>query len=149
MAFLRREGVVSLSQCTLRHAVKFLTLIFKEKGIIASTVAHYRTALSFPLRMALNIDLLNPAMSAMLRAMSLRRPSRPLAAPSWILQHVLDSLEGLPARISHDDSLARAAFLVLLYTSWRISELQACVMLSDCCLFTPDGGLRIGPHMAF
>ena len=104
MAFLRREGVVSLSQCTLRHAVKFLTLIFKEKGIIASTVAHYRTALSFPLRMALNIDLLNPAVSAMLRAMSLRRPSRPLAAPSWILQHVLDSLEGLPAHFSHDDS---------------------------------------------
>ena len=72
MTFLRREGVVSLSHCTLRHAVKFLTLLFTEKGLIASTVAHYRTALSFPLRTVLNIDLLDPAVSAMIRAMSLR-----------------------------------------------------------------------------
>ena len=112
-------------------------------------MAHYRTALSFPLRIVLNIDLLNPAVSAMLRAMSLRRPSRPLAAPSWNLQRVLDYLEGLPAHIAFDDALARAAFLMLFCTGWRISELQACVMLSDYCLFTPDGGLRIGPHMAF
>ena len=85
LTFLRREGVVSLSQCTLRLAVKFLTLLFTEKGLIASTVAHYRTALSIPLRTVLNIDLLDPAVSAMLRAMSIRRPSRPLTAPSWNL----------------------------------------------------------------
>ena len=147
--FLRREGVVSLSQCTLRHAVKFLTLLFKQRDIIASTVAHYRSALSYPLRAVLNIDLLHPAVSAMLKAMSLRRPSRPLTAPSWNLQRVLDYLEGLPAHISHDDALARAAFLVLLCTGWRISELQACVRLSDYCLITQDGGLRIRPHEAF
>ena len=73
--------------------------------------------------------------------MSLRRPSRPLAAPSWNLQRVLDYLEGLPAHIAHDDALARAAFLVLLCTGWRISELQACVRLSVYCLITQDGGL--------
>ena len=72
MAFLQREGVVSLSHCTLRHAVKFLTLLFTEKGLIASTVAPYRTALSVPLCTVLNIDLLDPAVSAMIRAMSLR-----------------------------------------------------------------------------
>ena len=147
--FLRREGVVSLSRYSLRLAVKLLTLLFTEKGLIASTVAHYRTALSIPLRTVLNIDLLDPAVSAMLRAMSLRRPSRPLTAPSWNLQTVLDYLEGLPTHISFDDTLARAAFLVLLCTGWHISELQACVKLSDYYLITRDGKLRIRPHEAF
>ena len=55
----------------LRHAVKFLTLLFTEKGLIASTVAHYRAALSVTLRTVLNIDLLDPAVSAMLRAFRL------------------------------------------------------------------------------
>lgn len=90
-----------------------------------------------------------PALSAMLWTMSLRRPSRPLAAPSWILLHVLDSLEGLPAYVAHDNALARATSLMPLCTGWRISELQACVRLSDYCLITQDGGLRIRPHMAF
>ena len=85
----------------------------------------------------------------MLRAMSLCRPSRPLAAPSWNFQRVLDYLEGLPAYIAHDNALARAASLMLLCTGWRISDLQACVRLSVYCLITQDGGLRIRPHMAF
>ena len=122
-AFLRREGVVLFSQCTLRHAVKFLTLLFTEKGLLASTVAYYHAALSVPLRTVLDIDILDPAVSVMLRATSLRRPSHPLAAPSWNLQRVLDYLEGLPAHIAYDDALARAAFLVLLCTGWHISEL--------------------------
>ena len=74
LAFLQREVVELLSQCTLTHVVIFLSLLFTEKGLIASTVAHYRAALSVPLRTVLNIDLLDPAVSAMLRAMSLRRP---------------------------------------------------------------------------
>ena len=101
------------------------------------------------LRTVLIIVLLDPAVSAMLRAMSLRRPSRPLTAPSWNLQTVLDYWEGLPAHISFDDTLACAAFLVLLCTGWRISELQTCVKLSDYCLITRDGKLRIRPHEAF
>lgn len=79
---LRREGVVSLSQCTLRHAVKFLTLLFKQRDIIASTVAHYRAALSFTLRIIPYFALLIPALSALLWTMSHRRTSRPLTAPS-------------------------------------------------------------------
>ena len=73
----------------------------------------------------------------MIRAMSLRRPARPLTAPSWNLHTVLDYLEGLPAHVSFDDALA--AFLVLLCTGWRIWELQACVKLSDYCLITHEG----------
>ena len=121
--------------------MKFLTLLFKQRDIIASTVAHYRAALPFTLRIILYFALLIPALSAMLGAMSLRRPSRPLAAPSWILQHVLDSLEGLPAFVAHVNALARATSLMPLCTGWRISELQACVRLSVYCLITQDGGL--------
>ena len=69
--------------------MNFLTLLFIEKGLIASTMAHYHAALPVTLRTVLTIALLDPAVSAMLRAMSLRRPSRPLAAPSWNLQQVL------------------------------------------------------------
>ena len=50
--------------------------------------------------------------------------------------------------IAYDDTLARAAFLVLLCTGWCISELQACVKLSDYCCITQDGKHRIRPHEA-
>ena len=57
-------------------------------------------------------------------------------------------MEGLPAHISYDDALARAAFLVLLSTSWRISELQACVKFPDYCCIMQNGKIRIRPHEA-
>ena len=138
LSFLKRVGVTQMSQCTLNHVARFLNSLYR-KGLIASTVANYRSALSVPLRTVLNIDLLDPAVSAWIRPMSLHRPARPLTVPSWNLQTVLDYLEGLPAHLAFDDSLARAAFLVLLCTGWRISELQACVKLSDYCLITHEG----------
>ena len=49
--FLRREGVVSLSQCTLWHAVKFLTLLFKQRDILLQQ--WHTTALHCPLPCAL------------------------------------------------------------------------------------------------
>ena len=51
--------------------------------------------------------------------------------------------------MSFDDFLARAAFLALLCTDWRISEWRTCVKLSDYCLITLEGRLRIRPHEAF
>ena len=112
---------------TLEHVARFFTMLFHKKGLLASTVAHYRTALSVPLRNVLHIDVFDPAMFGMIRAMSLHRPSRPLTTPSWNLPKVLDYLEELPAHISYDDTLARAAFLTLLCTGWRIFELRVCV----------------------
>ena len=88
-------------------------------------------------------------MSALIRTMSLRLHARPLTVPSWNLQTVLNYLEDLPANVSFDDFLARAAFLVLLCTDWRISTLQACMKFSDYCLLTLEGVLRIRPHEAF
>ena len=88
-------------------------------------------------------------MSALIRTMSLRLHARPLTVPSWNLQTVLNYLEDLPANVSFDDFLARAAFLVLLCTDWRVSTLQACMKFSDYCLLTLEGVLRFRPHEAF
>ena len=81
--------------------------------------------------------------------MPLIRPSCPLTAPSWNIQKVLDYLEGLPAHISYEDTLARAVFFILLCAGWHISGLQACVKLSDYCSITLDGKLRIRLRRAF
>ena len=87
---------------------------FDEKGLLSSTVAHYHAALSVPLRIVLFINVLNPAVSDMLRAVSLIRPSCPFTAPSWSLQEVMDHIEGLPVHISYVDTLASAVFFLLL-----------------------------------
>ena len=94
---------------------------------MALSIAHYRSALSVPLRIVLKIDIFNPVVSDIIKAMSLRRPSNTFTAPSWKWQKVIDYLEGLHARISCEDTLTRAALLLLLCTGWRISELHACV----------------------
>ena len=77
---------------------------------MASSIAHYRSALSVPLRIVLKIDILNPVVSDLIKAMSLLRPSKTFTATSWNLHKVLDYLEGLPTRISYEDTMARAAF---------------------------------------
>ena len=127
LSFLKRVGVTQMSQCTLNHVARFLNSLYR-KGLIASTVANYRSALSVPLRTVLNIDLLDPAVSAWIRPMSLHRPARPLTVPSWNLQTVLDYCR-VCLLLFPSMALARAAFLVLLCTGWRLSDLQACVKL--------------------
>lgn len=148
LSFLNKEGV-QLESCTIQHIVKFFHMLFQSKGLLASTVAHYRSALSVPLRNVFNIDVLDPAISSMLKAMAIVRPSRPLSAPSWNLQKVLDYAEGLPENASFNEVMAKAAFLLSLATGWRVSELQACVRLSDYCLINREGVLRIRPHESF
>ena len=51
--------------------------------------------------------------------------------------------------MSLKDCLARAAFLLLLATGWRISELHACVRLSTYCSISSDNVLTIRPHEIF
>ena len=148
LGYLRQEGV-HISQCTINHVVNFFVMLFDKKGLLASTVAHYRSALSVPLRTILKIDVLQPAVSHMIRAMALIRPSRPFTAPSWNLQKVLDYIEGLPNNITYEDCLARAAFLLLLSTGWRVSELHACVKMTSYCAISPDYVLKLRPHEAF
>ena len=83
-------------------------MLFDKKGLLASSIAHYRSALSVPLRIVLKIDILNSIFSGLIKAMSLLRPSKTFTAPSWNLQIVLGYLEGLPARILYEDTLDRA-----------------------------------------
>ena len=45
--------------------------------------------------------------------------------------------------------LRKSAFLLLLATGWRISELHACVRLIDFCRFTHDASLLLRPHECF
>ena len=76
------EGVNLVTHYTIQHVVRFFTMLFNEKGLLASTVTHYSAALSVPLRTALNIDDFDPAVSGMLRILSLRLLSSPLTTPS-------------------------------------------------------------------
>ena len=140
---------IPLGQCSLSDVLNFFVFLFDNRGLLANTVAHYRSALSVPLRLCLNIDLLDPTVSAVIRHMQIQRPSKPFSPPSWNLNKVLTYIEGLPARLQYQESLARAAFLLLLATGWRVSELHACVRLSDFCSINIDNELRIRPHDAF
>ena len=45
--------------------------------------------------------------------------------------------------------MRKAAFLILLATGWRISELQACVRDAELCKFTERSSLIIRPHPLF
>ena len=148
ISYLHYEGV-QLEQCNIQHVLNFLTMLFDKRDLLAITIAHYRSALSVPLREVLNIDILSPAVSSMIKAMSIIRPSRPLSAPSWNLQKVLDFTEGMSNSLSLMDRLAKAAFLLLLATGWRISELHACVKLTDYCSISHDNVLKIRPHESF
>ena len=148
LSYLHYEGV-QLEQCNIQHVLNFLTMLFDKRDLLAITIAHYRSALSVPLREVLNIDILSPAVSSMIKAMSIVRPSRPLSAPSWNLQKVLDFTEGMSNSLSLMDRLAKAAFLLLLATGWRISELHACVKLTDYCSISHDNVLKIRPHESF
>ena len=148
LTYLHSEGV-QLEQVSLQHVLNFLIMLFDKRKLLAHTIAHYRSALSVPLREALNIDILSPAVSSMMKAMSISRPSRPFTAPSWNLQNVLDYTEGMTGNLSYVDCLSKSAFLLLLATGWRISELHACVKLSDYCSIDQANVLKIRPHESF
>ena len=55
LKFLNQEGI-ELRQCTLNNVLEFFTMLFDKKGLLASSIAHYRSALSVPLRIVLKID---------------------------------------------------------------------------------------------
>ena len=102
LTYLHSEGV-QLEQVSLQHVLNFLIMLFDKRKLLAHTIAHYRSALSVPLREALNIDILSPAVSSMMKAMSISRPSRPFTAPSWNLQKVLDYTEGMTGNLTYVD----------------------------------------------
>ena len=126
----------------------FLSYLFHTRGLKPSTVGHYRSALSKPLLLHLNIDLRKDAVCSMIRSMRQQRPHEPPPRPAWSLSKVLEYLESLDTA-STTNSLRKTSFLLLLATVWRISELHACVRNTDHCRFTENASLLLQPHSSF
>jgi len=80
--------------------------------------------------------------------MRIRRPHEPSPKPQWSLSKVLSHLES--STISTEtSSLRKTAFLLLLATGWRISEIHTCVRKEEFCSFTERNSLLIIPHSSF
>ena len=122
-----KEQNIPKETISLKYALKFFAYLFDVKGLKSTTVGHYRSALAVPLKLQYNIDLNDEAVTRLLKGMSLERPSSPNLAPAWCLNKVLSHIDDLPEETNLELSLQNSAFLLLLATGWRISELQACV----------------------
>ena len=148
MSFLRTNNI-PFQDISLTSVIKFLAFLFHSKNLKPKTVAQYRTALAKPLRTYFGIDLIVPPVSDLLKSICLQRPSVPVSAPSWSLNKVLTYLDELPAPLSPVMLLRKTAFLLLLTTGWRISELSACVRDPEFCYFSGNIALNIRPHPSF
>ena len=134
LEFVSGKGI-EFEDIKIDIVLRFFSYLFYTKGLKPSTVAHYRSALSQPLLDYFNIDLKVKAVNAMLRAMRIQRPHEPTPRPAWKLSKALTHLESLNTD-SLANSLRKTAFLLLLATGWRISEIHACVRNEDYCNFT-------------
>ena len=144
-----RERDIPFNAITLHCVLDFLAYLFFDKGLQPSTVAHYRSALTVPLRLQYNVDLTDSLVSTLLKAMFLQRPKTPITSPTWCLNKVLTYIDGLQSELGMESSLQKCAFLLKLATGWRISELHACVRDPAYCRILDDSTLLIRPHPSF
>ena len=133
----------------LATVLEFLSYLFRVKNLRPGTVSHYRSALSVPLLLQYNIDLHDNAVSTLIKAMYIERPNLPASAPSWNLNKVLSMLDSMENNLPIDILQQKTAFLLLLSTGWRVSELHACVRNKEFCSITREDTLRIRPHPSF
>ena len=148
MTFVEDRSI-PFEEITAATVISFLTQLFQERHLSPNTVAHYKSALAVPLQVHFNIDLNTTAFRNLLKAMYLQRPNQPVSTPAWSLDKVLTFMEGLTNPITLEMLLKKTAFLLMLATGWRISELHACVRDQKYCYFTGDGILHIRPHPSF
>ena len=127
----------------------FFSYLFFDKKLRPSTIAHYRSALTVPLRLKFKIDLHDLAVSHLIRAMYIQRPNVPASAPAWSLNKVLQLLDSWPDKVPLEGLLQKTAFLLLLATGWRISELHACVRMPEFCAISKEFTLTLRPHPSF
>ena len=144
--FLRANNV-SPEEVSISHVIRFFVHLFNS-DLKASTVNHYKTALTKPLLAAFNINIKLSEMKDLIKGMQIMRPSLPTEEPQWDLNKVLTYINDMPQPLSDRDLLRKAAFLILLATGWRISELHACVRSEKYCQFSP-GSLRLRAHPNF
>ena len=140
---------ISPTQLTLAHVLDFFTFLFTKKNLKPNTVSHYRTALTVPLQLGFHINLHDTAVTHLIRAMYIQRPNTPVAAPAWSLNTMLQFLDNWPEQLPLDKLLQKTAFLLLLATGWRISELHACVRSREYCSIAIDRTLSLRPHPSF
>ena len=146
--FLIKEGI-SPEEVTLGSVIRFFYFLFNQRKLKPGTVSHYRSALTVPLLLHYKIDLKSPEISDLIRGMHLNRPSAPVTDPQWNLNKVLTFIDSWSDPISDLRLLRKTAFLLLLATGWRISELHACVREEEYCHFTLNSTLRLRPHPSF
>ena len=147
LQFIAEKGV-EFNDIKIDIVLRFFSFLFYTKGLKPSTVSHYRSALARPLLEYLKVDLRIPKVNYMFRAMKLQRPNAPSPRPAWKLSKVLTYLETLDTT-SEKNSLRKTAFLLLLATGWRISEIHACVRNGDFCRFTETHNVLLQPHSSF
>ena len=143
-----KEKEIDFDNITIDIVLRFFSYLFYSKGLKPSTIGHYRSALAQPLLAYFNINLRVPEVNAMIRSMRLQRPHEPPPRPSWKLSKVLTLLDNLTID-SEKGSLKKTAFLLLLATGWRLSELHACVRDSEFCRFTEADTVILKPHSSF
>jgi len=136
-------------EVSLGSVIRFFYFLFNQRQLKLGTVLHYRSTLTVPLLLHYRIDLKSSAISDLIRGMHINRPSAPITAPQWSLNKVLTFIDNMSDPISDVMLLRKAAFLLLLATGWRISELHACVREEEYCHFTQNSTLRIRPHESF
>ena len=97
--------------------------------------------------MLFKIDFKSDAFADLFRSMCLHRHNKPISAPTWSLNKGLDFLNKENKLSDKVSLLRKTAFLFLLATGWRISELHACARNSDFYTFSNNSLLR--PHPSF
>ena len=147
-SFLRERNIAP-NNLALANVLDFFSYLFFEKNLRPNTVAHYRSALTVPLELGYKINLRDPAVSHLIKAMQIERPSTPATTPAWSLNAVLLLLDTWPNTVPLDKLLQKTAFLLYLATGWRLSELHACVRTKEYCSVTQNRCLKLRPHPSF
>ena len=144
-----RDRNINFYKLTLQNVLDFFVYLFYVRNLLPSTIKIYRSALAKPLKVGLNLDIGTPEATELIKAMLLQRPIPPPSAPAWNLHKVLIAINNMEWNLHVTQALQRAAFLLLLATGYRISELHACVRSSSFCSISNNGVLRIRPHPTF
>ena len=149
MCYLKEESIPH-EEVVVDYALNFLKKLFIKDNLKPSTILKYKTAIATPLLAKFNIDIKIPEATKLLNAMKRARPEIPSKDPHWNLNKVLKFIdEEIPDSPPLGLLLRKTAFLLLLATGMRVSELHACLRTKDCCVFTEDNFLQIGHHYLF
>ena len=148
MKFIKENDCL-FNEISEQDVLDYLNHLFENKHFLPSTVEKYRSAISRPLRFWHGIDIANDeGISDFIKAMKTLVPKNPPKRPQWDLGKVLRHIEGLNLSIPAN-VLRKAAFLLMLATGWRISELFATQRKGENFQFLRSGALQIKPPNSF